>query len=182
MKVCFLILSLFSALSFAKGADTTAVYIVPTSPELVPYSRFEVEIVKPYTGESSSEISYIFPKELTGDPALQVNFKLVEMDAENKVSRWDAKEMTAVCTDNGEDVKCNMYLKKVPSLVRQTNMFQFANFNLSQFRATPILDSTKAVDFIKNSGLSKDVMNAKLSVLDQFLSSEPAGILSYSYN
>ncbi|MBY0385774.1 hypothetical protein K2X05_11515 [bacterium] len=182
MKIIFSMLNLFCVMSFAKGADTTATYIVPTSPELVPYSRFEVEIVKPYTGETSSEISYIFPKELTGDPALQVNFKLIEMDEDSKVSRWDAKEMTAVCTDNGEDVKCNMYLKKSPSIIQQSRMFQFANFDLSQFRATPILDSTKAVDFIKKSGFSKDVMDAKLSVLDKFLSSEPAGILSYSYN
>jgi hypothetical protein len=169
-------------MSFAKGADTTAEYIVPTSPDLVPYSRFQVEIVKPYTGDASTEISYIFPKELTGDPALQVNFKLVEMDAENKVSRWDAKEMTAVCTDNGEDVKCNMYLKKITPMFRQSRMLQLANLNFSSLRGTPVLDATKAVDFIKNSGFSKDVMDAKLSVLDKFLSSEPAGILSYSYN
>lgn len=182
MKILFSILNLFCLMSFAKGADTTAEYIVPTSAELVPYSRFEVEIVKPYTGDTSNEISYIFPKELTGDPGLQVNFRRVDMDSETKVSHWDAKEMTAVCTDNGEDVKCNMYLKKIPSVVQQSRMFQFTNFNLSQFRATSVIDSTKAVDFIKKSGLSKDVMDAKLSVLDQFLSSEPAGILSYSYN
>jgi hypothetical protein len=163
MKV-FLMSLLLASACLANGADQKASYVVPTAQHLVEFSRFDVEIVKSYTGVSSDEISYLFPKELTGDPALQVNFKRTSSDLETGVSLWDAKEMTATCTDDGKTVLCNMYLKKTLRGMKT------------------ILDPSGAKSFIMGSGLPQNIISAKLEVLDQFLDSEPAGILSYEYN
>jgi hypothetical protein len=151
---------------------------VPTPAHLVEHSRFQVEIVKSYTGISSTEISYIFPKELTGDPGLRVDFKRISGNEDTGVSLWEAKEMTATCTDDGEQVQCNVYLKKLP-VVREQNLFTSLGQDLRS--STPIFDFSKAKDFIGKTGLPQQIIDAKLDVLDQFLSSEPAGILSYDY-
>ncbi len=189
MNLMDLFLTAFLTLTsaFASEADQMADYVVPTGPELVEHSRFKVGIVQSYAGTSSNEISYVFPPELTGEPALFVKFTLVEMDQAKRVSRWDSKEMSAVCTDDGEKVQCNIYVKKEP-MARQNTFAQLFEEQITPFsgRATalkrkPLMDSTKAVDFIKNSGLPKDVINDKLQVLDKFLSSEPGGILTYEY-
>ncbi len=171
---------LAAPLSYAKGADTTASYIVPTPSHLVEYSRFQVEIVKSYAGISSSEISYVFPKELTGDPGLRVDFKRVSGNQDTGVSLWEAPEMTATCTDDGEQVQCNIYLKKTP-LVGEQSLFQLSSLGQDLRASVPLLNSTKAKDFLLNSGLPQQIIDAKLDVLDQFLDSEPAGILSYEY-
>lgn len=183
---CFMILGCLLVnfnLAVAGGPDTVAIYIVPTPPELVPYSRFEVPIVQSYSA-TSKEISYIFPKELTGDPALQVDFQLIEMDQQTKASRWDSPWMEALCTDDGETVNCNIYVKKVPMKRLQTfaRGLGLAQLGLESRAVTPLINSAKAIDFINNSGLTADVIDAKLKVLDKFLSSEPGGILSYDYN
>lgn len=184
MKCFIFLLSLVLNLNslHASGPDTVATYIVPTPPELVTYSRFAVQIVKTYfTG--SKEISYIFPKELTGDPALQVDFRLVESDAQTKVSRWDSEPMEAFCTDDSETVSCNIYVKKIPMRRLQTfaRGLEFTDLGFGARSMVPMIDATKAIDFINKSGLPADVMDAKLKVLDKFLSSEPGGILTYDY-
>jgi hypothetical protein len=169
-------------LSLASGPDSVATYIVPTSPELVPYSRFAVQIVQSYSADSKA-ISYIFPKELTGEPALQVDFRWVESDLQTKVSHWDSEPMEALCTDDGETVNCNIYVKKVPMKRMQTfaRGLEFSDLSLGARSMVPLINASKAVDFINKSGLPKDVIDAKLKVLDQFLSSEPGGILTYDY-
>ncbi len=180
MKIVFFLQVLLGSISFAKGADTTAHYIVPTPAELVEHSRFEVEIVKSYAGSSSTEISYVFPKELTGDPGLLVQFKKITGNEDTGVSFWEAEQMTAACTDDGERVQCNVYLKKTP-VGRAQALFQFPLVQQDFRSSVPLFDSSKAKDFLVNSGLPKQILDAKLNVLDKFLSSEPAGILSYEY-
>lgn len=176
--IAMLLPILATSLSYAKGPDLTASYIVPTPAHLVEHSRFQVEIVKSYAGISSTEISYIFPKELTGDPALRVDFNRISSNEETGVSFWDSKEMTATCTDDGEEVQCNVYLKKAP-VVR--SLFQLSSLGQDLRSSSPLFDFSKAKDFIGKSGLPQNIIDAKLDVLDQFLSSEPAGILSYDY-
>jgi hypothetical protein len=184
MKIFFSTLILLPLLaapfSSAKASSTSASYIVPTPAHLVAHSRFQVEIVKSYEGISSTEISYIFPKELTGDPGLRVDFKRISGDEDSGVSLWEAKEMTATCTDDGKLVQCNVYLKKVP-LVREQSLLQLSSLGQDIRSSTPLFDFSKAKDFIGKTGLSQNIINAKLDVLTQFLSSEPAGILSYEY-
>jgi hypothetical protein len=164
LRMASLLTAFATSLSFAQGADLTATYIVPTPEHLLEYSRFNLQIVNPYSGSSSTEISYLFPKDLTGDPALLVDFKRTSINLESGVSQWEAHEMTATCTDDGAHVQCNIYLKK--------NDLR---------RSSPLFNATKAKDFINNSGLPKHVIDAKLDVLEQFLSSEPAGLLTYEY-
>ncbi len=164
----------------ANASSTSASYIVPTPAHLVAHSRFQVEIVKSYTGISSTEISYIFPKELTGDPGLRVDFKRLSGKENTGVSLWEAKEMTATCTDDGKQVQCNVYLKKMP-LIQEQSFFQLSSLGQDIRSSTPVFDFSKAQDFIGKSGLPQNIIDAQLDVLDQFLSSEPAGILSYDY-
>ncbi len=171
---------LAATFSSANAESTNASYIVPTPAHLVEHSRFQVEIVKSYTGISSTEISYIFPKELTGDPGLRVDFKRISGEEDTGVSLWEAKEMTATCTDDGKQVQCNMYLKKVP-VIREQSFFQLSSLGQDIRVSAPVFDFSKATDFINKSGLPQQIIDAKLDVLDQFLSSEPAGILSYDY-
>lgn len=184
-------LIIFTMLAFtssvAIGSDATADYVVPTGPELVAYSRFKVGIVQSYTGAGSKEISYLFPAELTGEPGLLVKFNLIEEDESRGLSRWDSPTMNAICTDDGKKVQCNIYVKKEP-MSRKVNFSQVLRQQMATFsgqrlslKGKPLLDSTKAIDFLNNSGLPKDVIADKLKVLDQFLNSEPGGILSYEY-
>ena len=177
MKLCFLILLCAFKVAVADSTPNDfAEYIVPTPPELVGYSRFEVGIVKSYSGQSSTEISYIFPKLLTGDPALVVKFQRTGTES-GPTTHWDSDVMEAVCTDNGKRISCNIYLKKAPEFATKTAF----GFTQAQF-LTPLLNSSGAIDFINKSGLSPEAQAAQLAVLDKFMSSEPGGILSYDYN
>ncbi len=178
----FIFLFVFgTSFSYADGSKTTASYIVPTEENLVEHSRFEVEIVKPYTGVSTAEISYIFPKALTGDPGLRVDFKRISGNEDTGVSLWEANEMTATCTDNASQVQCNVYLKRAPPLASAQRVFETFSVGLDLQTSAPLFDTSKAKDFLKKSGLPQNIIDIKLDVLDKFLSSEPAGILSYEY-
>lgn len=161
MKKIFLLFLLLANQGFAKGApETQADYIVPVAANLVPYSRFKVDIVKPYIGDATKEISYIFPKELTGDPALQVNMKLVSMDTNLNLSEWDSPEMSATCTADDERVTCNMYVKK---------------------SAGRFLDTSKAIDFLTKTSTNPSTLQSQIEVLESFIKKEPGGILTYEF-
>lgn len=151
-----------------KDREIFAEYIVPTPPELVPYSRFLVKIVAPYHGPNTQEISYEFPPELTGEPGKVI--RLTPDVSQNLV--WKSPEMIAACTTLHEIFSCNVHLEK-------------ANIQSLSSRA-PVaasgLDKQRALDFLKNQGLSTEEFNNRSAVLDHFHGGEPAGILTYEFD
>ena len=188
MKTVFFITLLLMQNALAKGgsADTVADYIVPVRPELVAYSRFKVDIVKPFKGVYTEEIAYTFPAELAGKPLLTVHLKPVSYDSATDVSIWESPEMTASCTTSSEKFICNIYVKKTPLIKAQGFM---TSISLESF-ATPtpdvkefnyVLNKASAVDFLNQTISDKNILQKQLDVLDSFLDSEPGGILSYEF-
>lgn len=164
-----IILTLLCFFAFVAGAsdDFMADYVVPTPPDLVEYSRFQVLIKSAYKGQKTDKIIYTFPEDLTG-----VTDGTVELRrAEKESNIWLGDEMTAVCTTNQSFFSCNMYLKKEQAV----GEFQTTN---SRFR---VFDKQRALDVLRSKGFAQEVFDKKARVLDRFHSGEPAGILSYQY-
>lgn len=168
-------------------------YVVPTTPELVPYSRFKIKIVAPYTGDFTNSISYIFPAELTGVENQEVRFQRVGAS-----NTWDSPEMTAVCTEYSKTFSCNVNVKKVEEpIVTESNVQKSAFFQLAQARGCgggvisfnarseftgTFIDEAMLTGFLKNKGVSDQQFDAQMSVAKAFACSEPiGGILSYEF-
>jgi hypothetical protein len=160
MKLFILALAgLFSSPAFAKGLE--AMYFVPVSQDLAPFSRFNVKIDEPYVGTSSNTLAYTFPEELTGSPALSVQLKRTP----GTVNDWESPVMRASCAELEKTFTCNMYLVKTPA---------------GNLVAPLSVDNTAKVLSLKN--LSPTDFAQQLLVVEKFLSSEPAGILTYKFN
>ncbi len=163
-----------------------AEYTVPTTADLVEHSRFKIEILKPYTGQSSSAISYVFPAELVGLENHIVNFTRV-----GNTNEWESPEMTASCMEIDNLFSCNIYLVKKPLPEATTlplnsfvDMFS-QNLSTASFSCSDNLHSfvnpNNVIQFLSASGFEGDVFDKKLAVAQAFSCSEPAGILFYEF-
>jgi hypothetical protein len=160
MKLFILALvGLFSSPTFAKGLE--AMYFVPVSQDLAPFSRFNVKIDEPYIGSSSDTLAYTFPEELTGAPALSVQLKRTP----GTPNDWESPVMKASCAEFGNTFTCNMYLVKDST---------------GKLAADLSVDKTAKILSLKN--LSPSDFSQQLLVVEKFLASEPAGILTYKFN
>lgn len=188
MKLGFYFLPVILFISnptLAKGetdSDTFAEYTVPTSADLIDFSRFHVKINQPYIGDASNTLSYTFPEELTGNPPLTVNLKRIP----GTKNSWESPELTAHCTTVDDWFSCNIYLNKsVPKANKSMSLVDL--FNGAAITKTPLASSTpfinkqKVIDFLTQNAVSAQSLQQQIDVLDQFLSSEPAGILSYEF-
>lgn len=168
--------------AFAKGS-LIAEYTVPTPMDLVEYSRFEIPINKPYTGAGTQSISYTFPEELTGSPALTVTLqKIAGTD-----NMWDSPLMTASCTTVNDWFSCNIYLKKTQTTEPQPVLDLSNLVGRISPRETPRMvpigiDRSQVLQFLNQNAPSPEALEKQIKVLDQFLDSEPAGILSYEFD
>lgn len=175
-------------------APDTADYTVPTTAELVPYSRFKVKIVNPYSGDDSQTISYIFPADLTGIENQTITLKRIA-----GTNNWESPEMTASCVESGELFSCNIYLTKKQSAIKTASTKNFAAHAFASSFAKGCNNNALALSmnstdssrlffnpddvetFLKKSGFEGDVLTKKLAVARAFSCSEPAGILSYEF-
>lgn len=181
MRILLFTVSIF-VLSVAAAKSDEADYSVPVPPELSAFAEFTVKINQPYVGPSTTQISYTFPKELTGDPALTVTLKRVP----GTINDWESPQMTARCEEANEVFTCEMHLvKQTENALRAVN--PLLNLGASAFGAQPALaqavaiDKDNVVEFLTASAVSAAALRSQLDVLDIFLSSEPAGILTYEF-
>lgn len=158
-KLTLILLSLFIPLtSFARGGgpDTHAEYIVPTEPQFVKYSRFQVEIVDRFEGPHTTKISYIFPEFLIGEANRVISFERIP----NTENSWTSPELNAHCAHLGEEFTCNIYVNKL----RESN---------------PLLSAQKAIKNLPKLNLSPEKLKGLTGVIDSFYSHEPAGFMTY---
>jgi hypothetical protein len=178
---------------FAKGSiPDNADYVVPTPAELVEHSRFKVKIEKPYVGDASDTISYMFPAELTG-----VENQVITLKRIGKTNNWESPEMTAACTESDDVFSCNMYIiKQTEPIVEKINFPFASSLDLSVLKsnktfakahkcgavmAMSFIDPQNVQNFLNTAGFSGDILDKKLAVSNSFACSEPAGILSYEF-
>ncbi|MCF8060694.1 MAG: hypothetical protein K9K67_15430 [Bacteriovoracaceae bacterium] len=147
----------FTLTAFARGGapETEADYIVPTSPEYVPFSRFKVEIVDRFEGEHTQQISYIFPEFLVGEAKRVITLKRIP-GTENS---WTSPELDAHCTVTGDDFSCNIYVNK--------------------FKENGLITAERAITHLPQLNLSEEQRRGLAGVIRSFYSHEPAGFLSY---
>jgi hypothetical protein len=203
ISIATLILFLCSVSPAKDGKiPTEADYVVPTTADLVKFSRFKIKISVPYEGQSTSVISYVFPPELTGTPNKVVTLTRDSFDK----NTWSSDEMTASCTESGELFSCNIYLKKeVAPIVVPENVIKnaFTSLTQSQFQCggksslafasagiknvnnsfftSAFIDSANVENFLKDSGVTGEELTQRMAVAQAFACSEPAGFLSYEF-
>jgi hypothetical protein len=186
MKIVLLVLTVFmSPLLHAKdGSPNQADYVVPAPSELDSYSHFKIKVNKAYSGVTTDTLSYTFPKELTGNPPLTVELKRIP-GTEND---WMSPEMTALCSAENQMFSCEMHLNKIvpPATMMDLQSVFTGNIatksNAASAGLVPFIDKNNVIDFLSQKALSPQDLQNKLDVLDLFLSSEPAGILSYPFS
>lgn len=199
MKALLIFVSalLLQQTAFAKKGELPdkADYIVPTTPELVPYSRFKIKIIAPYLGDVTKSIAYVFPPELTGMENYEVRLQRV-----GATNTWESPELTAVCTEYDKTFSCNVYVKKItPPIVEEAAVQKSAFLQLAQARGCggsavalnqmasseftgTFIDESALTGFLKNKGLNDQEFNMQLAVAKTFACSEPiGGILSYEF-
>lgn len=159
----FIILTISLIISqtlFARGGapETEADYIVPTSPEFVPFSRFKVKIVDRFEGPHTQKISYIFPEFLVGEADRVMTLTRIP-GTENS---WTGPELDAHCTVTGDDFSCNIYVHK----------------NALEKEAT-LITAEQAINHLPRLNLSQEQVEGFSGVIRSFYSHEPAGFLSY---
>ncbi len=178
MKILILslLICIFSNTVFAKNGepDSKAIYIVPTLPEYVEYSRFEVKIIKPYMGDYTQTIAYVFPEILTGDPNLVLEFKRIPGTKNN----WENDQMLAHCTTLGDSFSCNISFKRD----KTTQWINWHRMLIPMAVASPVsLSKEKSISHLSAMGLTGEPLMAFSNVIDEWFSNEPGGILVYDF-
>lgn len=160
MKSLTLLLTLFTLPALADTyVPTQAHYKVPvTAPELLPFSQFTVTIDQPYQDPSTQTIAYTFPKELTGNPPLSITMNRVPGSS----TAWTGPVVKAECTDLAPVFQCSM---------------NFADGVVPQ----DVVNLSKVNEFLMSEGKSLVDIHLQLQVAQEFLSSEPIGTLTYTY-
>lgn len=158
-----------SAIARRSGPETEAIYIVPTSPELVSHSRFVIDIVDPFVDENTRKISYRFPEILVGEAN-----KLIELTrAPNTVNSWTSEIMDCHCTIiDSDNFSCNVHLKGPSTTLSEANLVE---------TETPggELSLAKSLAHLESLPLSDEEKTAYRGVIRSFFSGEPAGIFTY---
>lgn len=137
------------------GLPTDALYIVPTPAESFAYSRFHINIVKPFQDHTTQAIAYEFPEILVGEPKRVIEFTRVNVNENNWISQEGVK---AYCNVTGEVFNCNIDMLSVSQ----------SAFSMD-----------KALNHLKNLNLTTDEIQGYSGVIKNFYGNEPAGILSY---
>lgn len=160
--LAYLFILLFALNSQAQytTAQKKAYYTIPVPLALRAYAIFP--IVMNDTGYSSliNTISFNLPLRLTGEPAITVT---LTRSVENP-TLWLSKDFTAVCseTKDSEFFNCQIYLLN-KKLTDKKNLESY-------------LQKTSTKTYHGNTYTDKDIQN-QISVLDRFLTGEPAGTL-----
>lgn len=170
---------------FAKNnePETEALYIVPSAPEFIEYSRFIIKIVKPYVDEQTQTISYVFPEVLVGEANRVIEFQKVS----GTLNQWDSPDAQAFCTITDDIFSCNIVLKKkISRLFNYVFRQAFAQNNSLDIKDSSIVSGIvnsihrdKSLDHLGKMNLTPQDLLAFEHVVNSFFSNEPAGILSY---
>lgn len=160
MKLLTLLLTLLSLPAVAENyVPTQANYTVPVkAPELLPFSNFTVTIDQSYQGPSTQNIAYTFPKELTGEPPLSITMSRVPGSS----TLWSGPVVKAECTDLAPVFQCQM---------------NFAD----GIQPEDVVSLPRVNEFLMGQGKSLIDVQLQLQVVQEFLSSEPIGTLTYTY-
>lgn len=161
MKILFVALTTLILAGSALASDIEAIYVVPVPQELAPFSRFAVKVSEPYAGDTTDTLAYTFPEELTGAPALSVVLKRTP----GTPNDWESPMMKASCAEVDSVFTCNMYLTK----------------NANNTLVAP-LSVAGAANVLSMKNLAPMDLVKQLLVVEKFLSSEPAGILTYKFS
>lgn len=153
----FMLIGILMAGSASQAMELigTANYEVPGPDELKPFSHFPVAIHSGYNGPDTVTFSYTLPAELTGNP-----LTIVMNRVPGSTTDWTSDIMTSQCTESFDTFQCTM------SFAQGIN-------------PASLVDRTKVASafFAKNASITQ-VVN-QLKVVNQFLDSEPVGILTY---
>ncbi len=172
-SLILLIVMSISLVVNAKGADKTGIYIVPTSPEFVQYSRFEVQILDSYAGDSTQVISYIFPEVLTGEPNRVLSLKRIP----DTLNSWESDQLIAHCTTLGESFSCNISFKKEIQAYWNWHRFIIPFAHAS----STALSKEKSIAHLSTMGFTLEAQSGLSHVIDEWFSNEPGGILIYDF-
>ncbi len=177
---------IWTSFAQAKGPKTVdkGFYIVPTSPELVSYSRFDIKIVNAFKGPSTQKISYVFPEILVGANDQLVEFTRIPQ-TENS---WISDSMRAECTVNDDMFSCNIYLIEPGEPKQQAStqdqsidwIIPKAFANLNPQTHTP-LDLNRSLAHLQSLNLTPEQLLSYQIIVNDFFSGEPAGILFYEF-
>ncbi|MBY0316380.1 MAG: hypothetical protein K2Q26_12710 [Bdellovibrionales bacterium] len=185
MKSIFcLVVLFFCSISLAKNPK--AVYTVPVPQELQAFASFSIEMLGAY-GSDATVISYKLPLRLTGEPAVFVSL------TRNSVNKnlWEGTDFRAECADDGEIAVCELFLLN-KGLILKENLEKYLEKisaqNLPSQTVAPEMEAfmmsaqpfsiSPSKNLLPKDIVQKDDIRKQLSVLDHFLSSEPAGILT----
>ncbi len=146
-----------------------ALYIVPTDPDLVAFSRFKMKIVTPYESPQTQKIAYEFPEILAGQKNKVIEFTKVPGTENN----WQANEAQALCSTEAQIFYCNIHLNKTLTAPIDPNS------NLSAVTIPNRLSKDLALENLQNMLMPNIEKQAFLQVIEGFFSNEPAGILMY---
>jgi hypothetical protein len=156
-----------AAAQIANAKD--ALYIVPTAPDLVQFSRFNIRIVEPYENQLTEKISYEFPEILVGQKNKIIEFAKIP----GTVNSWQAPEAEAHCSTLADIFSCNIHLNKnvsggivdagIPGEVLVPNA----------------LSKDLALENLKNMTMPQNEFLGFTQVVEDFFSNKPAGILMY---
>lgn len=158
--VVVILLSL-NQVSLAKDA----LYIVPTEPEFVDFSRFNIEIVNAYENGNTEKIAYKFPEILVGQKDKVLEFNRIPGTSNS----WHSPEADAHCNVLGDLFSCNIHLNKsfVPDVIG------------SDVVIPNRLSKDFALEQLKNMTMPQAEMQGFSHVIEAFFAGEPAGILMY---
>ncbi len=160
-----------------KSSSFDAVYIVPTSPELVEYSRLKMKVLEAYDGDRTQVLTYIFPEILVGEKNKVIRLFRIP----NTENSWKSEELTAHCTTVARQFSCNVYLNK-----EEDDGISFSSMidlliPRAHGQASLGLDLNRSLSHLTTLGLSP-IQEAQFSrVIEDFFSGEPAGIFSYHF-
>lgn len=169
------LMTLLSPLAFSRGGglDTEAEYIVPTAPEFIAYSRFNVKIVDRFTGPETTKISYIFPEFLVGEADKVISFTRIP-DTENS---WTSPELDAHCAVVGDEFTCNIYGHGATPNQKMASSCGAASF-LKNVTSQGI-SRERSLNHLANMNLTQEQVHGFSGVINSFYCQEPRGFLTY---
>jgi hypothetical protein len=187
-KIIFSLLIAASPWAMAASSSGTgdiieeADYVVPVPPELEEqlkdYANFKVKVVKPYAGLATTSITYTFPEELTGHPPLTVTLTRVP----GSDTEWQGVEMNASCDEYNDLLTCEIYLNKKPEApAKVVDLNSIFSGNMVMKSSQTFINKNNVVNFLTANISNKGELKNHLDILDIFLDSEPAGVLSYRF-